>query len=267
VNIDASDARTAADVICGALASHGAKPGAYDIGVGKLGKSLVLAVVDRKSMAERRLFIDGPDEIPLAADRIATAFAENTTVAETQGADNVVSSEVKTPLRRAAPTSVFLGVTGASAFGFDAGMSAGAEVDFEFRIHNVGFALQGRAGGIASGENFLGYGSVGVGARYYLSDADVSPFVGVGPMLAYFKANEHDVLSGYQGVGFGAAAEAGASFYRSSHAGILVALRVDVPTFLLKTTNYSYSSTGAQTSTVSSLYVAPVSLTFGLAFR
>ena len=43
--IDRDDARTSADVLCHALASHGARPGIYDIRIGKLGGKLLLVVV------------------------------------------------------------------------------------------------------------------------------------------------------------------------------------------------------------------------------
>lgn len=173
---------TAAEVICDALASHHARPGDYDVRFGKLGTKVLLRVSERASTEERQLFIAGPEEVPQAAERIATALVENKTIAETQG------------------------------FG----------------------------------------------------DGDTSAFVGAGPAIAYFKANEHDVLSGYTGMGFEGAVEAGASFLRSSHAGALVALRVDVPAFRLDNTSYSFS--GPPVTTYSSMYLAAVSITFGLTF-
>ncbi len=266
--MDDDDARTASDVICAALAEHHARPEGYDIRVGKLGSKLLLSVSGRTSRSQRQLFIEGPDEIPLAADRIATAFVENETVAETQGADNVVSSEVaSTPLRKKAPISIFLGMVAAQGVGYQDGMSAGAEADVALRVHKFELALQGRAGGAASGENFVGFWSVGAVGRYYVSDSDAALFVGAGPEVTYLKANEHDVLLGYTGMGFGAAAEVGASFYRSSKAGALVALRADVPAFTLTNTSQSFPTPDVAVMTTTSMYVAAVSMTFGLAFR
>lgn len=266
--MDDDDARTASDVICAALAEHHARPGAYDIRVGKLGSKLLLCVSERASKSERQLFIQGPDEVPLAAERIATALVDNETVAETQGADNVVSSEVASaPLRKKAPIGLYLGMIATQGVGYQDGMSVGAEADLALRVHKFELALQGRAGGVASGENFVGFWSVGAVGRYYLSDSDAALFVGAGPEVMYLKANEHDVGLGYTGMGFGAAAEVGASFYRSSRAGVLVALRADVPAFTLSNTSQSFPTPDVSVMTTTSMYVAAVSMTFGLAFR
>lgn len=258
------DARTTLDSICGALSSQHAPPGTYDVRIGTLGKKILLVVSGRESGSERRVFVDGPEEVPTAAERIATALFENKTVAETQGVDNVVSSEVAAPPRKVAPVSIFLGATAASAVGFEANTSAGAEADLELRTQRLGVALQGRAGGISSGDNFLGFWSTGTTARYYLSDAESAVFVGGGPSLLYMKANEQGVITGYEGLGIGATAEVGASFYRASRTGVLVALRADVPCFQLKNTSQDWS-TGVMHS--SWMYVASGSLTFGLTFR
>jgi hypothetical protein len=260
-----SDARTSVDVICGAISSHHARPGTYDIRMGTLGQKILLVVSERESSDERRLFIAGPEEVPLAADRIATALVEHRTVAETQGVDNVVSSEIATPLRKTAPLSFFVGATATSVVGYDANMSAGAETDVELRSNRLAVALQGRAGGISTGENFLGFWSVGASARYYLSDSETSVFVGAGPTLGYVKANVHDVLAGYDALGFGGAAEVGASFQRASHAGVVIAIRADVPAFNLKNTTYDWSNNNL--ATVSYMYVASGSVVFGMSFR
>jgi hypothetical protein len=265
--MDAADARTSAGLVCDALAAHHARPGAYDVRVGKLGTKLLLTVSERQSGAARRLFIAGPEEVPLAAERVVSALVEDKPVAETQNVDNVVSSEVVTPLRKVAPLTVFVGATAAGALGFDNNTSAGVEGDIELRTQRIAVAVQGRAGGVSSGDNYLGYASVGAVGRYYLSDSETSLFVGAGPTLAYFQANEQNVLSEPGGLGFAVAAEVGAAFYRSSRAGLLVAVRADVPTFDLTSTNYAYGANGGTTTTTTWQYIVPVSVTFGLAFR
>ncbi len=131
------DARTTLDLICGALSSQHAPPGTYEVRTGSLGKRTMLVVSSPESGSEKRVFIDGPEEVPTAAERIATALVENKTVAETQGADNVVSSEVRAPLRKVAPLSIFVGATAASAVGFEANTSAGAEADLELRTQRL----------------------------------------------------------------------------------------------------------------------------------
>lgn len=73
-------------------------------------------------------------------------------------------------------------------------------------------------------------------------------------MFAFFHENQSE------GSGFGASAEVGVSFLRSSRAGALVALRADFPMFTLNDT--SYLASGA--ATTSSQYVVPISLNVGL---
>src|SRR5580658_161484 len=63
--VDRDDVRTAADVICHSLATHQASPGVYDIRLGKLGGKLLLVVTERARGSERRLFIQGIEEVPV----------------------------------------------------------------------------------------------------------------------------------------------------------------------------------------------------------
>jgi hypothetical protein len=263
--IDRDDVRTAADVICHSLATHQASPGVYDIRLGKLGGKLLLVLTARAGGTERRVFLQGVEEVPVAADRLVAAIVENKPIEETQNVDNVVSSESVTPKQKTVQPGVILGLTGQSALGTPNTMSAGVEVDMQFRLHNLALLGQGRAGGIGSGNNTLGYGSLGLGLRYFLSDADLAPFIGGGLMFAYFQANEGNNTNA-NGSGFGSYGEVGLAFMRSSHVGGVINLRIDLPTFKLdQTAEYDYTT--GTTSSASSVYVAPISLNVGLSFQ
>jgi len=203
--------------------------------------------------------------VPVAGDRLVAAIVENKPIEETQNVDNVVSSESVTPKQKTVMPGVILGLTGQSAIGTPTTMSAGVEVDMQFRLHNLALLGQGRAGGIGSADNTLGYGSLGLGARYFLSDADTAPFIGGGLMFAYFQANEGNGNNA-NGSGFGSYGEVGLAFMRSSHVGGVVNLRIDLPTFKLdQSSQYDYT-TGTNLP-ASSVYVAPLSLNVGLAFQ
>jgi hypothetical protein len=262
--VDRDDARTSADVLCHALASHGAHPGIYDIRIGKLGGKLLLVLVERATNDDRRLFIQGVDEIPVASERVVTALVEHKSLEQTETVDNVVSSESRTPKQKVVQPGVILGLTGQSAVGGPTTASGGIEIDMQFRLKNLALLGQGRAGGIGSSDNKLGYASLGVGVRYFLGDGDVAPFIGGGLMFAYFQANEGSSPA-FDGSGFGAYGELGLAFMRTSHVGGVVNLRADVPMFSL-TQSEGYDSYGNSIAT-SSMYLVPLSLNVGLSFQ
>jgi len=267
--VDRDDARTTADVLCHGLAAHGARPGVYDIRIGKLGGKLLLVLAERASGDDRRLFIQGVEEIPVASERIVTALVDHKSLEQTESVDNVVSSESRTPKQKTVQPGVILGLTGQSAVGGPTTASGGLEIDMQFRLHNLALLGEGRAGGIGSSDNKLGYASLGVGVRYFLSDADVAPFIGGGLMFAYFQANEGGAPA-FDGSGFGAYGELGLAFMRSSHVGGVVNLRADIPMFsLTQSGSDSYNASGeyVSTSSTSSMYLVPISLNVGLSFQ
>jgi hypothetical protein len=119
--------------------------------------------------------------------------------------------------------------------------------------------LEGRAGGIGSANNLLGYGALGTGARYYTSDDDTAAFVGGGVSFAYYQANRSLDIN-YSGSGFALYGEVGVAFLRSSGVGVLASLRSDLPLFTLDQDQYNDDGTLSTTSR----YVVPISLTLGL---
>jgi hypothetical protein len=262
--MDADDAHTAADVICHALAARGAHPGAYDIRFGKLGTQLLLVVSERDGGDERRLFISGPEEVPVAADRLVAALVEGKSVEQTVTVDNVVSAETTRLKQKNVQAGATLSLSGQGALGTSATPSAGIEAGLQFRLHNLALVGQGRAGGVGSAGNLLGYASAGLGARYFLGDTDVAPFAGAGFMLAYFQQNE-PAGPAYSGSGLGAYAEIGVALWRTNHVGALFSVRADVPTFSLESSSASYGAASA--AATSSIYLVPVSANVGLSFQ
>jgi hypothetical protein len=261
VSVDADDAHTTADLVCHALAAHHARPGAYDIHIGKLGSKLLLILTERASGDDRRLFLEGIEEAPVAADRLAKALAENTTLADTQGADNTVSAESPAVEHRRVQVSWFLGGSIVEGVGVTSSPSAGVEADVEFRLHRLSLLLQLRAGGIGSASDVTSYASADVGARYYFTDDDIAPFAGGGLSFANFNVSQPD-YGNYSGSGPAAYGEVGVGFLRSSFVGAIVSLRADVPMFSLDQSNYDFNDDGLETT--ASRYVIPLSLNVGL---
>ena len=257
--VDPDDARTTADLVCNALAARHARPGAYNVRIGKLGTKLHLVVTERATGEERSLFLDEIEEIRVAAGRLALALAQNQAVEQTQNADNAVPSEVPPTEQKRAKFGGFVGVTSMEGVGLVMSPSAGAEGDLVFQLHRLSLLLEARAGGIGSANNLLGYGALGTGARYYMSDDDTSAFVGGGVSFAYYQANRF-LDTSYSGSGFAFYGEVGVAFLRSSGVGIIAALRSDLPLFTLDQNEYIADGTLSTTSQ----YVVPISLTLGL---
>jgi hypothetical protein len=259
-SVDPEDAHTTADLVCHALATRHATPGVYDIRIGKLGSKVLLAVTDRSSGDDRRLFLEGIEEAPVAADRLAKALVEHTTLEQTQNADNTVNAGSSAAEHRRVQVSWFIGGSIVESLGVTSSPSAGIEGDVEFRLHRLSLLLQLRAGGIASASAVTSYGSADVGARYYGTDDDIAPFAGGGLSFATFSVSQSSA-SNYSGAGPAAYGEVGIGFLRSSFVGAIVSLRADVPMFTLNQNNYDFN--GGITTT-SSKFVIPVSLNVGL---
>ena len=115
-----------------------------------------------------------------------------------------------------------------------------------------------------------------MGGRYFLTDGDVAPFVGLGVGVGYFhvsRAPRGDYDTDLDGSGFTASAEAGAAFLRTGHVGAALSLRADAPFFALKSdeiTATRYDSKMKATTTVipsESRYVVPLSLNVAITFQ
>jgi hypothetical protein len=257
--VDADDARTTADLVCSALAAHHARPGSYNVRIGKLGTKLLLFVTERATGEERSLFLDEIEEARIAAGRLAVALAQNKSVEQTQNADNAVPSEVPPTEQKRVKFGAFVGVTSMEGVGLVTSPSAGAEGDLVFQLQRLSLLLEARAGGIGSANNLLGYGALGTGLRYYLSDDDTAAFAGGGVSFAYYQANRF-LDTNYSGSGFAFYGEVGVAFLRSSGVGVLVSLRSDLPLFTLDQGEYNEDGS----LSTASRYVVPISLTVGL---
>ena len=183
--------------------------------------------------------------------------------------DNVVAVESPTVKTKKVQAGAYMGLTGMTAAGVPGGASAGLELDMMFRLRNVELVGQGRAGGLGSNGDPMGYASLGVGGRYFMGDGDIAPFIGGGLLFAFFQANEAGTAA-FSGSGFGAYGELGLGFMRSSRVGALLALHVDVPMFSLTQStqdNYNYATGTYSTTAGSSVYAVPISLNAGLSFQ
>jgi hypothetical protein len=268
--IDDAEARTGADVVCAELAKQRAPVGEYEIRFGALGARQIFTLVQRSTGEERQVPITGMDEVLIAAPRVVAALTKRSTVAATSDVGNVTQAEARSPQLRTSSKSFAMGIAGMTAAGVAPGLSGGVSMRLAFRFSQAAVVMDGRAGGIGSGDDKLGYADLGVGGRYYLSNEDVSPFFAGGLALAYFQANRGNGDITLSGSGLGAYAEIGIEVFRTTSHGFIASFRADFPSFPLKGTGEPVSGVNdVMTSTTpsDSKYVVPLSLDVGIVFN
>lgn len=241
--IDGDDARTATDLLCGALAERGAPAARYDVRFGRLDGDIVVTATRPGTKTSRRIIVGSLREMPVAAPRLAQSIVADETVAQTQAADNVVSPEARRPLLKNATSGAYLGLLGATT-STGGGPSGGFELGVDFRLKRLGIGGHARAGGIGSGDAKLAFASLDVGAAIQPWDSDAAPFLGSGLVLGYYDADRRS------GSGLGTFVELGVDMLRSSRMGLRASVRADLPFFGLE-----------------GRYVVPLTFGFGLAFR
>lgn len=241
--IDADDARTATDLLCGALAERGAPAARYDVRFGRLDGDVVVTATRPGTKTSRRIILGSLREMPVAAPRLAQSIVADETVSQTQASDNVVSPETRRPYMKNGTSGAYLGLIGATT-STGGGASGGFELGVDYRLKRLGIGGHARAGGIGSGDAKLSFASLDVGASIQPWDSDAAPFLGSGIVLGYYDADRRT------GSGLGTFVELGVDMLRSSRMGLRASVRADLPFFALE-----------------SRYVVPLTFNFGLAFR
>ncbi len=268
-SIAVTDARTAADLVCGELASL--RTSTFRLRFGSLGARLVLTV-DRSSVHghdQRALILSGLDEVPSAGRRIAAAFIENKPLVDTASNDTVLSADTVALKTRAGRVGLDLGVAMASTLGYAASPTGGAYLAVRYESRRIAFGVTGRWAGVGSGEKRYFGGSLDIGGRVHFSDTGVVPFVGAGIGFASFNVSIPGSVRQVSpttttSTGSGGLAGSGTTFYAEAGLHLLkldrvswnVALRVDVPTFSMKDEHSDERH-----------YGAPIALTTGVTFQ
>jgi hypothetical protein len=267
--IEDAEAHTAADVVCHELARQGATNAQHEVRMGKLGgKTLVtLAARSGNTYDERRAFVAGLDELNVAAPRLVSSLVDGKPIGETRDVDNVLASETRQAKVQRGQMGFDGGIFGSTGIGSPSGSSAGIDLGLLYRAGNLGLGGHGRAGGIGSNERKMGSASIDIGARYYLTNGDFSPFAAGGLGLSYFRLNR-EKEGDLSGSGFGAFAQVGAEMLRTHHTALSVSFRLDMPFYELEGRQIVRADTGqVLASNNVSQYVMPLSLNLGLVFH
>jgi hypothetical protein len=275
--IPEADAQTAASIVCSELSRHATQPAqagaSYRVVLGKLGSVVILSLTQESSpgviQEHKQLQLSGIEEVSVAAPRIVDALVNGTPIAQTQKVDNVVGEEARMPKKRPGSAHFAAGLIGVLP-PLSQGAAPAPGIDLALHYETTSFAagvgLRGAGGKPDKTE--LGYFALTVGGRYYLSDADIAPYVGGG--IAWSWLSVHG--DGFNGdkSGLGAFGEVGIEALRSHRSHLTLGLRADLPFYALHGT--TMTSTGASdgyggygySTTSTSLYYVP--LTVGLTF-
>jgi hypothetical protein len=282
---DEGDARTAARLVCAAIAHAGAAPGThYRVALGKLGSATILSVAREgetpgSTADSREMRLQNIEEVMVAAPRIAEAIVKGLPLSETEKVDNLVSSETRQPKSKPGKTHFALGLVGMLP-PLDQGLSPapGLDLDVHYETGSQQFEVGGsmRFGGGSGGPNnpaiSNGFFIFSLGGRWYSSDTDVSPYLGGGLSWSFLSLSLPG-QSGFQGNGngLGAYVDAGVQILRTHHAHLAFGARLDLPFYSVKDDSSYYagfSTQGVPTPPPppSSIYYAPLSLEIRLTF-
>jgi len=221
--------------------------------------------------------VDGLEEVPKAAPRIADALVRGLGFAATQRVDNLLEVETRPARVKKGSLKFFAGVAdveslghGARASGFSLGLMYASPrfalpVEMRFAWDDWQY-----------GEKGLDLFSLSVGGRYYLSKKDVSPFVGGGLGILNLDATDGDYAgsatsSYFYGERSGVApyVEAGVEMLRLHRGRVALAVRADFPTGALRSEaieSWSYYDETYTAYPAQSRYVVPVTIGVSVAF-
>lgn len=170
--LDQASAYTGWQIVCDEIRNQGvslAPPGAttasaYRVTFDRLGNQLVLRVSYEAPVGHatrtRRMVLAGPEELPVAAPRMAAAVVHDSPVKDSERMDNLVGEETRQYKKKHGEFLWGLGLLGVSAPAASVVASAGVEFMgyYETPSYGFGFTLRSSFGG--SGDNSIDRKSV-----------------------------------------------------------------------------------------------------------
>jgi hypothetical protein len=281
-----SDAGTAAQMICDELKRASGGRGAFGITLTTLGRMVVVTAAREGTAEPVTVRVDTIEEVPLAAPRIAQALVHGEPFAATQRVDNLLPVETRPALTKKGSIKFTLGVADIESAGHG-GRAAGFSFGMAYATPKFALPAEMRFGWDDSnyGEPGLSLFSISVGGRYYLSNRNVSPFVGggLGVLNLHARDGEYpdypnpDPRSDYfDAERFGVAPylEVGVEMLRLHRGRVALHVRADFPTGSLTQEEYEVYTYDPRTRRdrvdyvvpAASRYVVPVTIGLTVAF-
>ena len=205
-----------------------------------------------------RITVASLDDVAPATDRLARALHDRTDVEESMTLDNITEAESKAPTRIKTETiaGVKSGVTYAVASGER--FSPMATVTYDGRHEGSSYFVEWGAGftvpSDSSGKK-LEYGGLHLefGASYYLTQTDISPYLGAGILPRILSS----------GISVAPYAQGGVMFLRSSSTRLYTDFRI-AQHVLPQDFGYDYSSATGESEEKNDLYPTEFTLSFGV---
>ncbi len=282
--IDEADAETAADLVCKELRKNGvlvfgvqrSAEGAsavYRIELRRLGENILIDLVYEAPVGSphdsRSTQLTNIEEVIVAAPRLAKALVHKQRMEETAELNSLVGEATRPYDKIFGEFFLGLGVLAVALPTAEiySGFGAQLKVFYESAEYSIGFDLKG--GGADQGEDDAAFFGAAVGARYFFSTANISPFVGGGFGFLLMQVEQdsdyYDDYRGYEGMGLSAFFETGVEFLRFHGSRLDLALRIEAPFYSLEHEDYDYHAPGQSPERVTeNKYVFPVTL--GLAY-
>lgn len=245
--IDAVDARTAARLVCSALADKAPHVKAAEVRLEKLGARVILTVAPEGG-AEKNVVLSGVEEVPTAGPRLAESVAEVKPVAETETVKNVLTAEAAPPRTKSGQVAFNGGIIGVAPLNLGGTPAPGVDLGLIYRGERWGVSASGRFA--TSGDDIGGvqYAALASGARYSFGDGAFAPYAGAGVSILTLAVERRG--PDFEGTGLGLYAEVGVDALRTHRIGFTAGVRLDAPLFAHEGT-----------------YALPVSLLVGMQFR
>jgi hypothetical protein len=283
-------AETAAAIVCAELLKTGAQPptgapgdGVYRVHLQPLGASAVLRITYEAPRgtvrAERHVMLARLEEITVAAPRLVGSLQSGASLAETQRVSNLTSEETRAYQKKKGETLWELGLAGLSVPGSGVLAAPGAYLRIGYELPHAAIGADFRFGTRSDNGKEAHFVALGVGARWFMTETDIGPYVGGGLAMTWLGYRESTVMTAYgsypreySGDGLAAFAEASVEMFRLHSSRLSIGLRVDVPFYTTKN-NDPYPAPDANApggvtyeQHSDSKYIVPITFTVGYAW-
>jgi hypothetical protein len=251
--VDATDARTAADIVCHELESRRIRPNSkFELVLKKLGTRTLLIFREHPASGsepdEQRLYLSSIEELPALATQLADSLLVSSKRSE--GSDSAAAFEPEsapggerqpgTP--RTPRTERFgagIALVSATALGRAVVPSFGSELSFRFETSRFTILARGRAIGLGVFSSRLAGATFDVGGRFSLDVGKQALFVGIAPGLSYanLRTSEPNPRGGaaldasQSNWGGNVSAEFGVLLLRRERISVEFGLRFDFPLY------------------------------------
>jgi hypothetical protein len=273
--VDPDSAATAASIVCAEVAARGPQAGAtYVVYLRRLGRSGVLALEQRDSagnlVGQRQVTLQSIEETTVAAPRLADALLKGVPIEGTQRVDNLLEQETREQKRKWGATYWGPGIGGTALPG---GVRLVAPTFVLAVYHETDDVAVGGDLVASKQESHnddgkdASFTALSVGGRYFLSDGDLTPFVGGGSSWSWVSLSDGDWHG--EADGFSLHAEAGIEALRMYKTRLVVGVRATLPVYRVEPERlYSWTPGSSEPTVVQQdkKYVVPVTLSATLMF-